>query len=222
LNHPFGRERPIYYSLSALISLVQGRNCFGCAPKAVKQNPRSSTLPLRKPLLRGHGGWMNRKTLIATGLLVGVLIASGTTVFAQDPRAQAAIDEDIKLFRKDVRSGKKQIVAANMSLTDSEAQQFWPIYDQYTVELATITDSKYSLIKEYAQNYNTLTGEQAEQYVKGRAAVEQSIMELRLKYFPIFRKVLSGKATALFFQMDWRLGLVVDLQLASQIPLVEP
>jgi hypothetical protein len=67
-----------------------------------------------------------------------------------------------------------------------------------------------------------LTGEQAEQYIKGRAAVEQSIMELRLKYFPIFRKVLSGKSTALFFQMDWRLGLIVELQLASQIPLVQP
>jgi Spy/CpxP family protein refolding chaperone len=165
---------------------------------------------------------MNQKTLIATGLLVGLLMMTGTTALAQDSRAQAAVDEDIKLFRKDVRSGKKQIIAANMSLTDSEAQQFWPIYDQYTAELATITDSKYSLIKEYAQNYVTLTGEQAEQYVKGRAAVEQSIMELRLKYFPIFRKVLSGKSTALFFQMDWRLGLIVDLQVASQIPLVEP
>ena len=47
-------------------------------------------------------------------------------------------------------------------------------------------------------------------------------MELRLKYFPIFRKVLSGNSTALFFQMDWRLGLIVELQLASQIPLVAP
>ena len=164
---------------------------------------------------------MNKKTLIASGLLLGVLMSNGTTALAQESRAQVAVDEDIKLFRKDVRSGKKQIIAANMSLTDSEAQQFWPIYDQYTAELATITTSKYSLIKEYAQNYTTLSGEQAEQYVKGRAAVEQSIMELRLKYFPIFRKVLSGKSTALFFQIDWRLGLIVDLQLASQIPLVE-
>ena len=85
---------------------------------------------------------MNQKTLIATGLLVGLLMMTGTTALAQDSRAQAAVDEDIKLFRKDVRSGKKQIIAANMSLTDSEAQQFWPIYDQYTAELATITDSK--------------------------------------------------------------------------------
>jgi hypothetical protein len=33
---------------------------------------------------------------------------------------------------------------------------------------------------------------------------------------------LSGKATALFFQMDWRLGLIMDLQLASQTPLIAP
>ena len=78
------------------------------------------------------------------------------------------------------------------------------------------------MLKEYAQNYTTLTNEQAESYIKGRADVEQSVMQLRLKYLPIVRKVLSGKATALFFQMDWRLGLVMDLQLASQTPLIEP
>jgi hypothetical protein len=159
---------------------------------------------------------MNKKSLIVTALLAGAAMMSANRALAQD-----SIDENIKLFRKDVRSVKKQIIAANMSLTDSEAQQFWPIYDQYTAELATITDSKYSLLKDYAQNYTTLTGEQAESYVKGRAAVEQSIMQLRLNYFPIFRKVLSAKSTALFFQLDWRLGLILDLQLASQTPLVD-
>jgi len=46
-------------------------------------------------------------------------------------------------------------------------------------------------------------------------------MLLRLKYVPIFRQVVSGKTTALFFQLDWRLSLIVDLQLASHIPLIE-
>jgi len=121
-----------------------------------------------------------------------------------------------------VRSLKKQIIAANMDLTDTEAQQFWPIYDRYTAELAKIFDKKYALLNEYAQNYTTITGEQAERYIKGRADVEESTLQLRLRYFPLFRKVLSGTETALFFQMDWRLGLVMDLQLASQTPLVQP
>jgi hypothetical protein len=165
---------------------------------------------------------MTKKSLIVTVMLVGVSFLSGNRALAQDPLSQAASDEGIKLFRKGVRSLKKQIIAANMDLSDTEAQQFWPIYDQYTAELAKITDTKYALLEQYAQNYTTMTNEQAESYIKGRAAVEESIMQLRLKYLPIFRSVLSGKLAALFFQMDWRLGLVMDLQLASQTPLVEP
>jgi len=160
---------------------------------------------------------MNKSSIVAT-MLVGVSLMSGQRALAQEP----AQDENLRLFRKDVRSLKKQIVAANMSLSDTEAQQFWPIYDSYTAELSTIMDKKYALLNEYAQNYTSITNEQAESYVQGRAAVEESMMQLRLKYFPIFRKVISGKSTARFFQMDWRLGLIMELQLASQTPLVEP
>src|SRR5271166_1784246 len=149
---------------------------------------------------------MNKKSLIVTALLAGAVLMSGNKALAQD-----STDEDIKLFRKDVRSLKKQILAANMDLTDTEAQQFWPIYDRYTAELGTIADTKYALLKDYAQNYSTMTNEGAESYVKGRAAVVQSEMQLRLKYFPIFCRVLPAKSTAKFFQIDWRLGLIMDL-----------
>jgi hypothetical protein len=157
---------------------------------------------------------MSKKNLIAIAVMIGVSSMTGGRAFAQAPS-----DEDIKLFRKDVRSLKKQIIAANMDLTDTEAPQFWPIYDRYTSELAAINDKKYALLKNYS---TAMTDDEAAAYIKGRAAVDESIMQLRLKYFPIFRKVLSGTSTALFFQLDWRLGLVMDLQLASQTPLIEP
>ena len=67
-----------------------------------------------------------------------------------------------------------------------------------------------------------MTDAEAEKYIRGRASVDQAILEVRLKYFPLFRKVLSGKSTARFFQLDWRLGLIMDLQLASQTPVIEP
>ena len=139
----------------------------------------------------------------------------------QSSVTDAPDDQYLQLLRKDVRSLKKQIVATNMDLTDTEAEKFWPIYDEYTTELARIYDSKLALIQEFSQNNETMTGDQAETYLRKRAAVEESIMQLRLKYIPIFRKVLSGRETALFFQIDWRLGLMIDLQLA-QTPLIEP
>ena len=95
-------------------------------------------------------------------------------------------------------------------------------FERYTQELVAKQDRKYALIKEYAGNYTTMTDQQAEKYVLGRADVDEAILQVRLKYFPLFRKVLSGKSSALFFQLDWRLGLIMDLQLASQTPLIEP
>jgi Spy/CpxP family protein refolding chaperone len=155
-----------------------------------------------------------KKIVIAASLFLGLAVLS--TASAQTP------DDDIQLFRKDVRSLKKQIIAANLELTDGEAQQFWPIYDRYTSEMIKITDKKFALLEEYARNYNTMTDEDADAYIQGRAAIEDAIVQLRLKYMPIFRKVLSGRTAALFTQMDWRIGLVMDLQLASQVPMIEP
>jgi hypothetical protein len=170
---------------------------------------------------------MDTKVTVAAAL-AGIVLMTGRPAAAQEPPQQAfavtpdQAGDDINLFRKDIRSLKKQIIAANIELTDAEAQQFWPIYDRYTAEMAAIMDKKFEVLEEYARNYNTITDEQADAYIQGRAAVEESILQLRLKYIPIFRKVLSGRTAALFTQMDWRLGLVVDLQLASQVPLIEP
>ena len=97
-----------------------------------------------------------------------------------------------------------------MGLSDSEAKKFWPVYDRYAMELARIYDAKIALLKGYADSYSSMTGEQAENYIRKRAEVEQSMMQLRLKYVPAFRKVLSGRETALFYQLDWRLGLAVE------------
>ena len=130
-------------------------------------------------------------------------------------------DDFIELLRKDVRSQKKQIIAQNMDLTTAEAEKFWPVYDQYAAELSRIYDTKLALLNDYADNYSSMTGEQAEDYIRKRAEVEQSIMQLRLKYIPAFRKVLSGRETALFYQLDWRLGLAIDVELV-QVPLINP
>jgi hypothetical protein len=138
------------------------------------------------------------------------------------PSAQSNVDQDIDLMRKDIRSAKKQIIAANLQLTDAEAEKFWPLYDQYTAELVKINDAKYAAIKQYAANYSTLTDDQAIALTKQVIGIEQSVAQLRAKYVPIFNGVISGKKTALFFQMDRRLVALIDLQLASEIPMVQP
>lgn len=135
---------------------------------------------------------------------------------------QPPSDDEIAMLRKDIRSQKKQLIAANMKLTDAEAEKFWPVYNAYTADLIKINDTKYGLIQQYLQTYTTMTDAEADNFVKKWIGVDQSVSELRLKYIPNFRKVLSAKNTALFYQLDRRISLMVDMQLSSQIPLIEP
>jgi len=161
-------------------------------------------------------------SMAAIVILTGVSVGHGIAQTPSNSSAQSTTDQDIDLLRKDIRSQKKQIIAANLQLTDTEAEKFWPLYDQYTAELVKINDAKYAAIKEYATNYSTLTDDQAVSLLRQILGVDQSVAQLRMKYVPMFGKVISGKKTALFFQLDRRLVMLIDLQLASQIPMVQP
>jgi hypothetical protein len=143
---------------------------------------------------------------------------------APQPKVSAdqLADDTVQLMRQDVRSQRKKIVAANLPLTEDEAVKFWPVYDRYVVDHSRIYDTRYALIKEYAQNYNTMTDELANSFIRRWTATEEQMAQLRLKWMPDFEKVISPKKTAMFYQIDRRLGLMVELQLSSQIPLVKP
>jgi hypothetical protein len=163
-----------------------------------------------------------KNSVIAVLILAGVMVANDRVLFAQDSANSTVTDQDVQLLRKDLRSQKKQLIAANLPLTDAEAVKFWPVYDQYQAEITKIGDTRFALIKEYAANYNTLTDTQAYDLITRMIGVDESLVQLRQKYVPIVEKVLPGKKTAMFFQMEKRVALMIDLQLASMIPIVQP
>ena len=152
------------------------------------------------------------------------LTFAGTVLFGQDSKnsqqtSQVSLDQQINMLRQDLRSQRKQIVAQNMNLSDTEAEKFWPLYDQYIGDLVQINNEKYDVIKEYAQ-VDSLTDEQADTLAKRWLTVDDNVNALRLKYFPKFRAELSAKQTARFYQIDRRVQMLIELQLASSLPLV--
>jgi Spy/CpxP family protein refolding chaperone len=140
---------------------------------------------------------------------------------ATDKEQHRISDQDIALMRQDIRSKKKQLIAQNLKLTDAEATKFWPIYDQYTAELVKINDKKYAVIQEYADRYGTLTDEHATKLARQWMEVDVAAAQLRAKYLPIVSQAIGGRKGATFAQLDRRVSLMVELQLASQIPLVQ-
>lgn len=162
------------------------------------------------------------KSVVVGVLLAGSLLANAGVLCAEGPTKEAAVEREIKLLRQDLRSDKKKIVAANMQLTEAEALKFWPVYDAYTAETIKLNDTLQALVKEYAQNYETLTDEKAASLTKRTLDLDADVTKLRMKYVPLFNTVVPAKKTALFLQLDRRLSLLVNIQLASVLPLVQP
>jgi hypothetical protein len=130
------------------------------------------------------------------------------------------VEKDLALLRRNLRGEKKQLIALNVPLTETEATKFWPVYDQYAAEMSKVYDEFYSIIKDYAANQKTLTDAQASSLINRWAAVQVEQAQTRQKYIPIVEKVIPSRKAALFFQIDRRLYELMDLQVASQIPLV--
>jgi hypothetical protein len=138
-----------------------------------------------------------------------------------DNSADRITDLQIDLMRKDIRDQKKQIIAANLPLTGDEAAKFWPMYTDYTQETIKVNDQRYALVKEYATNYNSMTDTNAASYIRRWLEADQAATKLRLDWVPKFEQVLGEKKAAMFFQLDRRLGLIQELQISSQLPLIQ-
>jgi hypothetical protein len=174
------------------------------------------------------------KKSVVSVLVVSVLFVCNISMFAQavqQPVAQSAPaagaqpnsvrDQDIEMLRANLRAQRKEITAQNMTLTSDEATKFWPIFDQYRKEAIKPNDDRWALIKEYADNYGTMTEAQAQDYMRRSTAVDQQLLALRMKYVPVFEKVISSKKTALWYQIDRRIDLLINLQLSAVIPMVD-
>jgi hypothetical protein len=166
------------------------------------------------------------KTLLRLAVLASLGTACEVSAYAQteaqDANTKHVIsDQDLDLLRKDIRSQKKQLVAANLKLTDAEATKFWPVYDRYTADLIKINDKKFALIQDYADHWGTMSDEQASRFLRDWLDVDIAITQLRQRYVTEVTQVLNGRKTATFFQLDRRISMMIDLQLASKLPIVQ-
>jgi hypothetical protein len=163
------------------------------------------------------------KRIVVVGLQMGALISFGMA-FAQTQvtvTEKPLTDSDIALLRTDVQSVREDIISKTMQFTDQEAASFWPVYRQYAEEQHKIGDEKYQIILDYAKSYEGMSDAKAAELTSKMFELDRAIVAAREKYWPEFQKVLAPKRAAKFYQVDRRLSLMIDLELASEIPILE-
>jgi hypothetical protein len=157
--------------------------------------------------------------------LVMLTAASGLALLAQGPpdtdTEEQNIDTYVNLLRQDIQSQKVAITGLMMALSAEEAGAFWPVYTEYQKELTALGDEKLALIQDYADHYGELSDAKASEIANGALDLETKRTALKRKYLGRFSEALTARKAAKFLQIENQLLMMIDLQVASSLPVVE-
>jgi len=155
--------------------------------------------------------------LFGIGLMIVAVALPTSPALGQDGPA-----DNMQILREKIKADKKLLVAANMELTESEAKNFWPVYENYQKDLDEINQRIAGLIEAYAADYRagTLTDEKAKKLVDEFVSIEQTDAALKASYVPELSKALPQKKVVRYLQIENKIRAVVRYDLAVSVPLV--
>ena len=154
------------------------------------------------------------KTILALGLALSFF---SLPVLAQEKPA-----DNMQILREKIKADKKLLVATNMELTESEAKNFWPIYEDYQKDLQKINERLGKLLQSYAADYKnkTMTDEKAKKLTDEFLSIEQAEVTLKTSYVPKLSKALPATKVARYLQIENKIRAVIKYDLAATVPLV--
>ena len=175
---------------------------------------------------------MLRKTMGAAAIAAVTMLFAGFAA-AQTPAAKPAakpaadpakvradIDKAVDAMRTDARAAKADILGKTMALDSTQAATFWPLYKQYEAEAKLLGDERLAIIQDLAEHFDSLDDAKAKGLLERQVALEDKKLALTKKYKDEMLKVLPAKTVARFLQVDSRLNKLLELTVASEIPLV--
>ena len=172
-----------------------------------------------------------KKVMFCIGLVVLLTCAAARTAGAQTAGAQTAgtqtagaqtVDDwtAVQQLQAEVKADRQAVVAANLPLSDTESRAFWPVYKAYRAEIETLANRMAKLIVDFAGNFDAVTDAKAQGYFKELIAIERDRLAVREKFAPQVKSALPVEKAVRFFQIENKLDAVVNMGLASSIPLV--
>ena len=121
---------------------------------------------------------------------------AGTSPSSDSQNIQAYIT----LLRSNVRQQKAEMMGEVMQLSAADAAKFWPIYEKYDEELAKLNDQRVANIQEYANSYDQMTDEKADELIHKAMSYRKQRSELLAKYYEQVKQALGGITAARFVQ----------------------
>ena len=127
----------------------------------------------------------------------------------------------IALLRSDIQTKKTDIIQQNLMLSDDQATKFWALQRSYENDLSKLDNSGLDFIRDYAKDWDDLSDETARSLGKRFLDYRKKREDLHGRYFDRISKEISPMIAAKFFQIEMQLEDIVDLEVASSLPLIK-
>lgn len=120
-----------------------------------------------------------------------------------------------------LKTEKKAVVTQVMQFSEEESEVFWPLYNEFQEKLSVLNKERFDILVLYAENYETMTNELAEELMERNLEMRKDKAALDKKYFKKFSKILESKRAVKYMQVELDIQLAISGQLAQVLPFVE-
>jgi hypothetical protein len=104
--------------------------------------------------------------------------------------------------KENIESLKVAFITNKLDLTPEEAQQFWPVYNQYSDKLQELRKKRRLENKEAKHNFDELSDKEIEQAVDNEITFRQKELDLQKEYHSKFKSILPIKKVAKLYQAE--------------------
>lgn len=149
------------------------------------------------------------------------LILSTLVLFLASMAISQTTDDYIEIMRSVLKTEKKAVIAEAMTLTETEAELFWPLYNEFNEKMYTVQTKRVQIIKDYADNYESMSNEKADELWNSYMGFKMEVLKLNKVYYKKFKKIIPAGKAAKYFQAENKIATLVDFQLAAELPFIE-
>jgi hypothetical protein len=144
-----------------------------------------------------------------------------TALFMASFASAQSNKEEVDLMQAAFGMDKKAAVAEFVTPSASQKDAFWKLYDEYETQRKELGKQRISLLEQYANQYKTLTSEQADAWTKKVMDLQKKTDNLITTYYGKVRTATDGIDALQFYQMENYILAGIRAQILDQVPFVE-
>ncbi len=129
--------------------------------------------------------------------------------------------EEVDLLQAAFGMDKKEMVTYFVKPSDTQKEAFWMLYDAYETQRKELGKQRIKLLEQYAEQYQTLTSEQADAWTKSVLELQDKTNKLIKTYYKKVKAASDGIVATQFYQIENYILTGIRMTILEEIPFVQ-